>query len=142
MPIIKLCGFCTYYEKVEGLFGDCKEPKRNEKHEVTTFSSNVACGAFVLNPKSKEVAKGPGFADFGTLRNFVDPRILEFMGMAMPPGFMERQECPPGCACQENEQEPKADTWINPIVRRVKSKHKPRKVINIADVLAERSNKV
>ena len=128
MPTTERCGMCAHYTPIEGIFGDCKE--KND----TAFNADPKCGAFMLNQQKVADSTAPSFADFGTRQNFVDPRMLAFMGMALPPGFMHKK----GCQHKQEEPKPEKTEWENPLYRR---KKKPRKVINLAEAIAERKNR-
>jgi len=126
MPMVERCGMCAHFKVIEGIFGECKE-------KDTVFSADPKCDVFLLNQKKVADNAGPSFADFGT-RRIIDPAMLAFMGMGLPPGFMHKH------GCQHNQEEPKSEEteWENPLYRK---KKKPRKVINLAEAIAERKNK-
>jgi hypothetical protein len=127
MPMTERCGMCAKYTPIEGIFGDCSE--KND----TAFSADPKCGAFAPNPKGIVNSAAPSFADFGS-RHLVDPGMLAFMGMGLPPGFMPQHKC----AHQQQETEPEKTEWKSPLFRR---KRKARKVINLAEAIAERKNR-
>jgi hypothetical protein len=124
MPTTERCGMCAKYTPIEGIFGECKE--KND----TAFSADPKCGAFVSNPKKAVDNTALGFADFGS-RRVIDPNVLGFMGMGLPIGFIPVQTQPQ----REPEPEPEKSEWKSPLFRR---KRKARKVINLAEAIAER----
>ena len=126
MPVTETCGFCAHYEQIEGIFGTCSKKKD------TTFSSNPICEAFEHKHGTGEEQATPSPLDLGG-RHAINPKVLAFMGMALPPGFMPQHVHPHQ---QEAVKEP--EEWINPVVRR---KHTPRKVINLAEEAAKRNKK-
>jgi len=126
MPTTERCGMCAHYTPIEGIFGECKE-------KDTVFSADPKCGVFVLKQQKDVDSAALSFADFGS-RRVIDPNTLGFMGMGLPVGFIPMQRQP------QPQPEPEAEKteWVNPAFRRVKSKHKSRKVINLAEAIAER----
>jgi hypothetical protein len=126
MPTTERCGMCAEYTPIEGIFGECKE--KND----TAFSADPKCGAFVSNPKKAVDNTALSFADFGSSQP-VDPNILGYMGMALPIGFIPVQKQ----LCQQ-EPEPEKTEWESPLFRR---KKKARKIINLAEAIAERKNR-
>jgi len=128
MPMTERCGMCAHFKVIEGIFGDC--PEKGD----TCFSADPKCGAFVLKQQKDVDSMGPSFSDFGS-RRVIDPNVLGFMGMGLPIGFIPVQRQP------EPEPEPEKTEWVNPVFKRVKSKHKSRKVINLAEAIAERGKR-
>lgn len=130
MPMTERCGMCAHFKVIEGIFGDCPEK------DDTCFSADPKCGAFILKQQKAAVdSTSPSFSDFGS-RRVIDPNTLGFMGMGLPMGFIPIQGQPPPPA-----PEPEKTEWKSPVFKRVKSKHKPRKVIDLAEAIAERKKK-
>lgn len=142
VPTLRLCGLCAHYRKEEGMFGYCMDGRRKE-YDDTTFSTNT-CDWFTHKAEGETNTATPILADFGSKLPVTNQRDVAqqmvrslFMGWGLPPGMPTQTECPPGCSCQK-EPEPKTER-VNPCFRRVKKKgHAPRKVINLAEVIAER----
>jgi len=125
MPMTERCGMCAHFKPIEGIFGECKE-------KDTVFSADPKCGVFQLNRQKAADNVAQNFADFGT-RQIIDPAVLAFMGMGLTPGFVQHK-----CQHTPERPEPEATEWENPLYRK---KKKPRKVINLAEAIAERKNK-
>jgi len=115
------CMSCTHFNKIQGLFGDCKK-----KHGENAFGSDSACSAFEPKPKMKldaeEAASLIQFLNHGTPLDF-------FLSRQLPYG----EEHMGQCGCKQQHEEDKTP-WENPLFRR---RRPARKVIPFEEAKEE-----